>query len=144
MKKIIIILMALMFSSAVSAESIRVLVTESIPIYETTTSTYNDVVTNCGGTDTNTIGLDTVIGTVLGVAVGNQFHNHTDAAKVIGGLSGGYIANNMRGNRGRNCTYTTRSRSHRELIGYDNCGYFQGQRICKEKPYKTKYIEVFW
>ena len=46
--------------------------------------------------DRNSIGLDTIIGGVIGVAAGNQVNGkHRGAAKVIGGLGGALFANNV-------------------------------------------------
>ena len=48
--------------------------------------------------DNNTIGLDTVVGATIGVAIGNQIGkgNGKDVARVAGGLLGASIANNSR------------------------------------------------
>ena len=48
--------------------------------------------------DNNTIGLDTIVGATLGVAIGNQIGkgNGKDVARVAGGLLGASIANNSR------------------------------------------------
>ena len=49
----------------------------------------------------NTIGLDTIVGATLGVAIGNQIGkgNGKDVARVAGGLIGASIANNSRDSR---------------------------------------------
>ncbi len=109
-------------------------------------------IVNCrGNEDTNTIGVDTIIGGILGVAVGNQFGKGSgnDAAKVIGGLSGMAIANDSRNNK--RCT------SYREVtkcdpvyeyqtkeltVGYRNCATFNGQRVCKETKEPLDYLEI--
>ena len=46
--------------------------------------------------DNNSIGLDTVVGATIGVAIGNQIGkgNGKDVARVAGGLLGATIANN--------------------------------------------------
>ena len=48
--------------------------------------------------DNNSIGLDTLVGATIGVAIGNQIGrgNGRDVAKVAGGLIGAGIANNSR------------------------------------------------
>ena len=48
--------------------------------------------------DNNSIGLDTLVGATIGVAIGNQIGkgNGKDVAKVAGGLLGAAIANNSR------------------------------------------------
>ena len=51
--------------------------------------------------DNNTIGLDTIVGATIGVAIGNQIGkgNGRDVARVAGGLLGATIANNSRDSR---------------------------------------------
>ena len=46
--------------------------------------------------DNNSIGLDTVVGATIGVAIGNQIGkgNGKDVARVAGGLLGAAVANN--------------------------------------------------
>lgn len=111
----------------------------------------------CGGgqvyQDTNSIGFDTLIGTVAGIALGNQFKNHKDAAKVIGGLGGGYIANQMR-NHTRSQDYCYEQSTVQEFIpryenitetitvGYNNCVRVDGKKICKESKKKRKFLKV--
>ena len=48
--------------------------------------------------DNNSIGLDTLVGATIGVAIGNQIGrgNGKDVARVAGGLIGAGIANNSR------------------------------------------------
>lgn len=48
--------------------------------------------------DNNSIGLDTVVGATLGVAIGNQIGSGSgrDVARVAGGILGATIANNSR------------------------------------------------
>jgi len=100
--------------------------------------------------ETNSIGLDTIIGTVAGIAIGNQFHNHKDAAKVIGGLGGGYLANQMR-NSGGDCyeqrviqdvipKYDTITESI--ITGYNNCVEVDGKKLCKESKKRRKYLKI--
>ncbi|QOG13220.1 glycine zipper 2TM domain-containing protein [Arcobacter sp. FWKO B] len=96
---------------------------------------------NCGNDDTNTIGIDTLIGATLGVVIGNQIGSGSgrDAAKIIGGLGGGYIANQQRSNK--QCkTYNQITRcepiyeyvTEERVVGYRNCAEYNGQKICKE------------
>lgn len=103
--------------------------------------------------DTNAIGFDTILGTVAGIAIGNQFKKHKDAAKVIGGLGGGYIANQMR-NYNRSDDYCYEQATIQEFtpryenitqtvtIGYNNCVDVDGKKICKESKRKRKYLKI--
>jgi uncharacterized protein YcfJ len=109
-------------------------------------------IVNCQGhEETNSVGLDTIIGGVLGVAVGNQFGKGTgnDVAKVVGGLTGMHIANQDRNNQ--------KCKSYREVtkcdpvyeyqtkeltVGYRNCATYMGQRVCKETNQPLDYLEV--
>ena len=150
------IVLSLVFCLTVSlAEMVRV--TEHIKI----TKTYLDKVKigeqcyekpvkvpmSCGK-DTNAVGLDTLVGIGLGVAIGNQFKNNKDTAKVIGGLSGGYIANKM---RNANCySYEVITeckpqydyRQETKVVGWNNCIYIDGQRYCKRSKDKIKYLNI--
>jgi len=103
--------------------------------------------------DTNAIGLDTILGTVAGIAIGNQFKNHKDAAKIIGGLGGGYIANHMR-NTYQDQEYCYEESTVQEFIpryeniiesvtvGYNNCVKVDGKKVCKESKKKRKFLKV--
>ncbi len=107
----------------------------------------------CGGErDMNTIGIDTIIGAGIGLAVGNKIGkgHGREAARVIGGLSGGYIANQMRNGYG-DCyeDYTVQERTPRyetiteEVItGYNNCIEIDGKRLCKESKEKKKFLRI--
>jgi len=102
------------------------------------------------GRDTNSIGVDTLIGTTLGVVIGNQIGhgNGRDAAKVIGGILGASTANNMR-NRGCN-TYETITKcqpkyeykTFNRTIGWNNCAYIDGQRYCKQTKTPIKFLHI--
>lgn len=71
----------------------------------------------------NSIGLDTIIGGVAGVALGNQIGsgNGRTVAKVAGGLIGAGIANGMRDNDNRNIS--TRSYNNYNRNYNDNDDY---------------------
>lgn len=91
--------------------------------------------------DTNSIGVDTLIGAVAGVAIGNQIGhgNGRDAAKIVGGIGGAMVANNLRDEPQR---FSDRRESHmvekcetqytyeRENVisGYKNYFDLNGQR----------------
>jgi len=99
----------------------------------------------------NSIGFDTIVGTVAGIAIGNQFHNHKDAAKVIGGLGGGYIANQMRqGDQGecyeesavQEYTPSYQTVSEDVIVGYNNYIIVDGEKICKRSDQKRKFLKI--
>ena len=160
MKKIPLLILVL-FTSLV-AETISVRVTKSTPIYrqsyvQVPHTTYTEeqvqVPYNCRRVraDKNSIGIDTVIGAVAGVVIGNQIGagNGRTAAKIVGGLGGSYIANNMREGHSETCyrmefrsvphtTYTTETRER--LVAYKNCGQIGGRTICKKTKNKQRYI----
>jgi len=163
MKKILILLLAISLSiSSLLAESISVKVTSSKPIYKTITKrvpyTYYDDVErnvpyNCGRTtvNRNEIGLDTIVGTVIGVVAGNQIGrgNGRVAAKIVGGLGGGYVANQMRTGNSQTC-YRTEIVQQRftsydyeevqKIVAYKNCGYIGNRLICKKTKRRQRYI----
>lgn len=67
----------------------------------------------------NEIGLDTIVGATIGVAIGNQIGkgNGKDVARVVGGLLGAAVANNSRvENNNYEASYAS----------YDNYGYDNG------------------
>jgi len=117
-------------------------------------SCYEDTVevnVPCGDTDTNSIGIDTIIGATLGVVVGNQIGkgNGRDAARIVGGLGGAYAANKL--NRQKNCTsYETVTRcepryeykTEYRTIGYNNCAMIDGVKYCKQTKEPIDYLRV--
>jgi len=149
-------------TSTVYAEKIEV--TEHIPIVKPFTkkikvdercfdTTIETVVECKGSKDTNSIGIDTVIGSVVGVALGNQIGkgNGNDIAKIVGGVSGAYIANKNRNNNDNLCKnyktitkcepiyeYITESKN----VGYRNCANYNGKKICKETIEPINYLEI--
>jgi uncharacterized protein YcfJ len=162
MKKIIISILLIGFTTISFAETIKIRVATSDPItresrVQVPHTTYVEeqvqIPYDCGGkVDKNSIGIDTVIGTVLGVAIGNQIGGGSgrDVAKVVAGLSGGYIANQHR-NDGQTCykmefrsvpvtTYETEIRER--IVGYKNCGYLGDHEICKQTKRKMRHIKI--
>ncbi len=164
MKKILTILLLTVTIgiTAAFADSISVKVTYSKPIYETIDARiphthYEYVEENvpyaCEGeyVNRNEIGLDTVVGSVLGVVIGNQVGhgNGRTAAKIVGGIGGGYVANKMRHGNTRTCyrkqvvrkkvTYYEYINS-RHIVAYKNCGYIGNRYICKRTKRKKRYI----
>lgn len=98
------------------------------------------------GYNTNSIGLDTIIGATTGVIIGNQIGkgNGRTAAKIIGGLMGGAVANNMRDryepyNDNRGYTYETRTKCYdnptqirkKMITGYKNYFVYNGNEHFK-------------
>lgn len=163
MKKIFIALLTLSLTVSVTfAETIKVKVLYSKPIYRTVTVKtpyiyYDEVEQNvpyhCGRSNVNRneIGLDTVVGSVLGVVVGNQVGrgNGRITAKIAGGLGGGYIANQMRTGDEQICyrkeyvqkRFTDYSYEEVEkIVAYKNCGQIGDRRICKKSKRKQRYI----
>jgi uncharacterized protein YcfJ len=161
MKKILFILLSISITSA-NAETIQVPVTSHTEIYkisrvEIPSTTYEEeqvqVPYPCGNTiETNSIGWDTLVGSVLGVAIGNQIGGGSgrDVAKVLGGLSGGYIANQHRGSE-QTCyrmefrskpNYTVDYESRERLVAYNNCGYLGNRKICKKAKHKKDFIYI--
>ncbi len=115
--------------------------------YEQTIEQY----VNCGDRDRNTIGIDTIIGATLGVVIGNQMGhgNGRDAAKIIGGLSGGYIANQQRAqkrcktyNQVTKCDPVYEYITEDRVVGYRNCAFYKGQKVCKESSTPLEYLNV--
>ena len=152
MKKTIFLLTIVV--SLLQAEKVRV--EESTPITKPYTKKvqvweqcYEDTVevnVKCGNRDTNSIGIDTLIGAGLGIALGHQIGGGSGktAAKVGGGLLGAYTANNMREGSGDCKTYETVKRCNpiyeyktvNKTVGYNNCAYIDGKKYCKrtKKP----------
>jgi uncharacterized protein YcfJ len=115
--------------------------------YEDTVEQY----VSCGDHDTNTIGIDTLLGAVLGVAVGNQIGkgNGRDVAKVVGGLSGAYTLNQMRNNKKcktyhqiTKCDPIYEYLTETSVVGYKNCAQYKGQTVCKESKSPLEYLNV--
>lgn len=115
--------------------------------YEDTVESYVD----CGDHDSNTIGIDTLIGATLGVVIGNQIGKGSgrDAAKIIGGLGGAYTANQMR-DKNKCKTYHQVTKcdpvyeyiTENIVVGYRNCAMYKGQKVCKESKDPLEYLNV--
>jgi len=138
------------YVEVINSEPVYTTAQVKTPYQETVIRNY-EVNVPCQGNhrraDTNSIGLDTIIGTTLGIAVGNQIGkgNGKTAAKVIGGLGGGYMANQTRnaGNN-RNCTQIRQKKeiitryetsSKRIIDYYINTFYFNGKKYKKRSTY---------
>ena len=159
MKSLKYVLIAGLITSFANAEMVKV--TESTVITKPFTEKvkvgeqcYEDTVevnVRCGSTDTNSIGVDTLVGAVIGVAIGNQIGGGSgkDVAKVVGGLGGAYTANNMRA--GKMCkSYETVTRCEpkyeyrtvQKTIGYNNCAYVDGVKYCKQTKEPIEYLNI--
>jgi|GEM_PF-427172 len=103
--------------------------------------------------NTNSIGLDTIIGAGIGLAIGSRVGkgHGREAAKVLGGLGGGYMANQMRINSYNTCyenrviqdvvpSYETITKE--VITGYNNCVMVDGKKLCKESNNPLKFIHV--
>lgn len=155
MKKVI--LLVLTFTVMLMAE--RVAVTEQYEItrpfldkVKVGEQCYEDTVTikvSCGR-DTNSIGVDTLVGAVIGVAIGNQIGggNGRDVARVVGGLGGAKVANDM---RNQECTsYETITRcepkyeykTKKRFIGWNNCATIDGKQYCEQTKNPVNYLNV--
>lgn len=125
--------------------------TEKVKVGEQCYEDTVEVNVRCGSTDTNSIGVDTLVGAVIGVAIGNQIGRGSgkDVAKVVGGLGGAYTANNMRA--GKMCkSYETVTRCEpkyeyrtvQKTIGYNNCAYVDGVKYCKQTKEPIEYLNI--
>lgn len=102
MKKIILLLLTtISFTFAYNFEDVNMGSTYNyVPVDEVTRVYENVGKKVCTKANTNSIGLDTLIGGVAGVAIGNQIGKGSgrDTAKVVGGVGGALFVNNMRTN----------------------------------------------
>lgn len=170
MKNIFLAFVLLFSSSIAFAQSQRIKVTKRTVITKPYTQKvqsgqqcYDDTIevnvpcNNYEDSDTNSIGIDTVIGTVAGIAIGNQIGKGSgrDAAKVIGGILGGVAANQSRDYRGnggggtcksyktvQRCNPSYEYRTTHKTVGYNNCGYYEGEEVCVQTTSPIEYIRV--
>ena len=101
--------------------------------------------------DTNSLGVDTLIGATAGVIIGNQIGKGSgrDAAKVVGGILGATTANRM-----REPSYTTRyetqtqcktiydTHTQTQLSGYDNYFFIDGVEHIKHSSSALESVRV--
>ena len=170
-KKSIILsgVVALAVSSLNARSSVQYVdVISSSPVYRTVNVRvpYEEVISKaytvrvpCGNTytqqDTNSIGLDTIIGMGLGIAAGNQIGkgNGRTVAKIAGGLLGAGIANNNRDPKYQT-TYCNETRYKDEVVtkydyveeeklqGYDNTFMYNGIKYTKRTKRPRKTIKI--
>ncbi|CAM4034315.1 glycine zipper 2TM domain-containing protein [Arcobacter cloacae] len=92
----------------------------------------------------NSIGLDTLVGATIGVAIGNQIGNGNgrDVAKVAGGLLGAAIANNS-----RTPSYTNNSGYYNNNAynnnAYNNSGYERTTTYVNNNYYYNDYDRYY-
>ncbi|MEA3554022.1 MAG: glycine zipper 2TM domain-containing protein [Campylobacterota bacterium] len=173
-KNIKLLVAGLLFASinSLSAKSMDnyeyVDVIKSKPIYKTINVRvpYEEVVSQpysvkvpCGNSyvqeDKNSLGIDTIIGAGLGIAVGNQIGggHGREAARVIGGLLGANIANNTRQGsyQTQYCTETRYKdvvvrkydyKTEKKIQGYKNIFYYNGKKYKKRSKYPLKTIRI--
>lgn len=154
MKKLLVLLLLGSFAFANGYSSTDyVMVEHSEPVYEYRPShnpppaRYYEQKTS----DSNTIGLDTIIGATAGVVIGNQIGkgNGKDVARVAGGLVGAAVANGTRDQRnGSYDSYEARQydgydrSGDRVLVGYRNYFYYEGQEHFKFSKYPLREVLV--
>lgn len=143
MKKLLLICISSYLMAASSIyQTVPVIASE--PIYETIKKEVPKK--NCyqqhSSNDTNSIGVDTVLGGVAGVAIGNQFRKNKDVAKVIGGIGGALIANNLRDKNTltEKCDTFYEYETYQTIKGYKN--YFDLNGIKQFKLSNTPLNEV--
>ena len=162
MKFVLVVLLSLFSFSFAGEEMVKV--TEVTEITKPFTSKvkvgeecYEDTVevnVRCSETkDTNSIGIDTLLGATIGVVIGNQIGKGSgrDVAKIIGGLGGGYVANQHRNSDQKMCkSYETVTRcvpkyeykTEYKIVGYNNCAMIDGVKYCKQTKEPIKYLRV--
>jgi len=162
MKKIGISILALgLVVTSLSAQKVKV--TEKTEITKPFTTkvktgqqcydTTVEVPVSCGNQDTNSIGIDTLIGAGLGVILGNQIGNGNGrtVAKIGGGVLGAVAANQTRDARNQDCkTYETVTKCRPtyeyktvyKTVGYNNCAYIDGQKYCKQTKEPIEYLHI--
>ena len=86
--------------------------------------------------DNNSIGLDTLVGATLGVAIGNQIGkgNGKDVARVAGGLLGASIANNS-----RTPSYSNNYYDNNSYNTYNDRGYERTTTYVRNNYYYDDY-----
>ncbi|RXK01018.1 hypothetical protein CRU98_00775 [Arcobacter sp. CECT 8986] len=170
MKKIIVL--SALFTNLIFANSLQsnefARVTHSEPIYkevrvsqpvqecyeqEYRQKVYDD---NYSYSNNNSIGLDTIVGVTAGAILGNQIGkgNGNTAAKIVGGLLGGKIANELRTNDSNSYHYETKYRTKcetkyekvrtkRVITGYKNYFKYDGVKYSKVTKHPKKRIRIY-
>ena len=143
-------------------------VEKSEPIYRTVNIRvpYEEVVSKayvvrvpCGQNyrqkETNSLGIDTLIGAGIGLAIGNQVGSGAgrDVAKAVGGLSGAYIANQNRDGQ-YSTQYCNETRykdevvtkydyvSEEKITGYRNIFTYDGKKYTKISKHPLRQVKI--
>ncbi|PHO12635.1 hypothetical protein CPG38_06695 [Malaciobacter marinus] len=137
------------------SEVIYKYITVKEPIQECYEQEYKQRVDINSSYDNNSIGLDTIIGATAGVVIGNQIGkgNGNTAAKIVGGLLGGKIANEIRGSNSDDYYYETKTRTkcvtkyinatRKKIIqGYKNHFTYDGIKYVKVTKKPQEQIKV--
>ncbi len=114
---------------------------------------YEDTVevdVRCSDADTNSIGVDTLVGAAIGVVIGHQIGKGSgkDAAKIIGGLGGAYAANQSRNKTCKSYETVTRCvpkyeyKTEYRVVGYNNCAIIDGVKYCKQTKEPIKFLKI--
>jgi hypothetical protein len=100
-------------------------------------------------TNTNNIGLDTIVGGTIGVIIGNQIGkgNGRTAAKIVGGLLGASVANHNRYEANNYVKHPNKKRHYRNqrekvLVGYRNYFVFENRQYSKVTNRAKKRIKI--
>ena len=105
--------------------------------------------------ETNSLGIDTLIGAGIGLAIGNQVGSGSgrDVAKAVGGLSGAYVANQNRdGEYSTQYCNETRYKdevitkydyvSEEKITGYKNTFIYDGKEYTKVSKHPLREVKV--
>ena len=134
-----------------------------VPVQKKVYRPSNDNYRHSSGYNSNSIGVDTIVGATIGVVIGNQIGkgNGRDAAKIVGGLLGAAVANASREDRYSSNSYEARNdysyetsyetrcetkKHHRQekvITGYKNYFNFKGREYTKisDEPLRKVRIE---
>ena len=102
--------------------------------------------------DNNSIGLDTLVGATIGVAIGNQIGrgNGKDVARVAGGLIGAGIANNSRTPSYSNTYYDNNSyrnnyydNNYERTTTYVRDDYYDDDRYYNRRPAPSQVVVIY-
>ncbi|MCI6989761.1 MAG: glycine zipper 2TM domain-containing protein [Campylobacter sp.] len=133
-------LMFILASSLAFAKTVDIKVVESIPVYETVTTTE----TRCNEEwDENNI-LGTAIGATAGGVLGSRIGGGsgktaaTIAGTILGGAAGNRVQNSTK-DKGGCKDYPVKEK---KFIGYKNVGYYDGREYTKNSTKKLNTFKV--
>ena len=132
-----------------------------VPVQKKVYNNRDDNYRHSSGYDSNSIGVDTIVGATIGVVIGNQIGkgNGRDAAKIVGGLLGAAVANGTREDRYNNTyqssgsysyetAYETRcetKKHHRKekvISGYKNYFTFNEREYSKLSEHPLRKVRI--